>query len=61
MKIVQVVPWLESGGVERGTIEVAAALVASGHEAVLISQGGRLVDEVERVGARHVVMSVADK
>ena len=61
MKIVQVVPRLESGGVERGSIEVATALVASGHEAVLISQGGRLVDEVERVGARHVVMSVADK
>ena len=61
MKIVQVVPRLESGGVERGAIEVATALVASGHEAVLISQGGRLVDEVERVGARHVFMSVADK
>ena len=61
MKIVQVVPRLESGGVERGAIEVASSLVAAGHEAVLISQGGQLVDEVERVGARHVLMSVADK
>ena len=48
MKIVQVVPRLESGGVERGAIEVASSLVAAGHEAVLISQGGQLVDEVER-------------
>ena len=39
MKVVQVVPRLDSGGVERGAIEVADALVAAGHEAILISQG----------------------
>ena len=61
MKVVQVVPRLDSGGVERGAIEVADALVAAGHEAILISLGGRLVDDLEQVGARHVYMSVADK
>lgn len=61
MKVVQVVPRLDGGGVERGAIEVAAALVAAGHEAILISQGGRLVADLERVGARHVHMSVGDK
>ena len=60
MKVVQVVPRLDGGGVERGAIEVAAALVAAGHEAILISQGGRLVAALERVGARHVHMSVGD-
>lgn len=61
MKVVQVVPRLDSGGVEQGTVEVARALVTAGHEAVVISQGGRHVADLERGGVRHVAMRVADK
>jgi glycosyltransferase involved in cell wall biosynthesis len=53
MKVLQVLPALDSGGVERGTLEIAAALVAAGHESVVLSAGGRLVEELQRDGSRH--------
>jgi glycosyltransferase involved in cell wall biosynthesis len=59
--VLQVVPALEVGGVERGTVEVAAALAEAGWNAVVVSAGGRLVREIERVGARHIVLPLAAK
>jgi glycosyltransferase involved in cell wall biosynthesis len=61
MKVLQILPELNSGGVERGTVEIARALVLAGHEAVVVSNGGRLVDELARVGARHVALPVHRK
>lgn len=61
MKIVQILPELNAGGVERGTLEIAAHLVREGHECIVISNGGRLVEELERCGARHVTMPVHRK
>lgn len=61
MKVLQILPELNSGGVERGTLEIARALVAAGHEAVVVSNGGRLVAELERGGARHVTLPVHRK
>lgn len=61
MKVVQVLPALEGGGVEQGTLEVAQALVAAGHESVVVSNGGRLVDELERGGSRHVAWDIGRK
>lgn len=52
--VLQVLPALESGGVERGTVDVARALVEAGWEALVVSAGGPMVYELERVGARHV-------
>ncbi|NCF45524.1 MAG: glycosyltransferase [Proteobacteria bacterium] len=53
MKIVQFIPNLNSGGVERGTLEIASALVAAGHESHVVSNGGRLVEELEAAGSTH--------
>ena len=61
MKIVQILPELNAGGVERGTLEIAASLVRGGHEAIVVSNGGRLVAELERSGARHVTLPVHRK
>ncbi|MCX6936624.1 MAG: glycosyltransferase family 4 protein [Verrucomicrobia bacterium] len=61
MKILQILPELNSGGVERGTLEVAAHLVRNGHEALVVSNGGRLVERLERSGARHLTMPVHRK
>ena len=61
MKVVQVLPALEGGGVEQGTLEVARALTAAGHDAVVVSKGGRLVDELERDGSRHVAWDIGRK
>ncbi len=43
LTVVQLLPALHSGGVERSTLEIAAALVAAGHRALGVSAGGRLV------------------
>ncbi len=53
MKVLQVTAALEQGGVERGTIEMAAFIVAQGAHSLVASQGGRLVGELERQGSRH--------
>jgi len=59
--ILQVLPALDAGGVERGTLEIAAALVAAGHRALVASAGGRLVPALEALGARHVTLPLATK
>lgn len=61
MKVVQVLPALEGGGVEQGTLEVARALTAAGHDSVVVSKGGRLVDELERAGSQHVAWDIGRK
>lgn len=61
MKILQVLPALESGGVERGTLEMAQAIVEAGHEAWVVSAGGRLVDPLEACGAHHVTWDIGRK
>ena len=59
--VLQVLPRLVTGGVERGTVEVAAALAAAGWKAVVASAGGPMVREVERAGALHVTLPLASK
>jgi glycosyltransferase involved in cell wall biosynthesis len=59
--VLQVLPSLVTGGVERGTIEMAQALVAAGWQAVVASSGGPLVRETARAGARHVTLPLASK
>lgn len=61
MKIIQLVPELNSGGVERGTLEIARALVAAGHESVVISNGGRMVAQLEAEGTRHIQLPIHRK
>ena len=59
--VMQVVPRLVSGGVERGTVEIAQALVSGGWQSVVVSAGGPMAHEVERAGARHVTLPVDSK
>ena len=61
MKVLQILPELNSGGVERGTLEIAAHLVRRGHSALVISNGGRLVGKLEESGAIHHTMPVHRK
>jgi len=56
-----VVPELETGGAECTTVDVAAALVKAGDKALVVSQGGRMVDELARVGVRHIELPVGTK
>lgn len=47
LTILQVLPALERGGVERGTVQVDNALVAAGHKSIVVSNGGKLVAELK--------------
>lgn len=59
--VAQVLPALNAGGVERGTVEFARELVRRGHRAVVISSGGRQLEALQRAGAEHIEMPVHRK
>jgi glycosyltransferase involved in cell wall biosynthesis len=61
LTVVQLLPALEAGGVERGTVEIARALVERGHRAIVVSAGGRLVPALQAAGAEHVALDVGRK
>lgn len=61
LTVVQLLPALESGGVERSTLEIAEALVRGGHRAIVVSAGGRLVPALEALGAEHVRLDIGRK
>jgi glycosyltransferase involved in cell wall biosynthesis len=49
---------MNGGGVERGTVDVAAAIVQAGWRAIVVSAGGPMVRELLRAGATHVALPV---
>jgi glycosyltransferase involved in cell wall biosynthesis len=59
--VLQVLPSLVTGGVERGTVEIAQALTAAGWRAVVASAGGPMVREIARAGAEHVQLPLDSK
>ncbi len=61
LSVVQLLPALNVGGVERGTLEIAKELVKQGHRSVVISAGGRLVDELVSSGSEHVQLDIGKK
>ena len=61
LTVVQMLPDLDSGGVERGTLEVGRHLVAHGHRSIVISAGGRLVGQLVAEGSEHLAWDVGRK
>ena len=61
MKIMQIVPELRSGGVERGTIDLAKYLKQKGYASVVVSAGGPLVGELTAAGVTHYALPVHKK
>lgn len=61
MNILQILPSLDVGGVETGTIDVARYLVSKGHKAITVSGGGRLVKELDKINSRHYNLPVGKK
>ncbi len=59
--ILQVVPALEAGGVERGTIDIAVGLKEAGWGAVVASSGGAMVRTLDRHGIPHVPLPLQSK
>jgi hypothetical protein len=61
LTVLQVLPALDSGGVERGTLEVGAYLSANGHRSIVISAGGRMVNLLEKQGSEHHAWPIGKK
>ena len=59
--VLQVLPRLETGGVERGTIQIAQAIVEAGGTALVASEGGQLEPYLKRAGAAHLTLPMASK
>src|SRR5947207_15003436 len=59
--VLQVLPSLVSGGVERGAVDLAAALVEAGWTAYVASAGGPMEKELAQVRAQHVTLPLASK
>ncbi len=61
LTVVQLLPALDAGGVERSTLEIAQALVGAGHRAIVVSAGGRLLPRLLALGAEHVELAIGAK
>lgn len=61
LTVLQVLPALDSGGVERGTLELAAGLVADGHRSLVMSAGGQLVSRLTGEGSEHFNWPIGKK
>ncbi|MBN8827279.1 MAG: glycosyltransferase family 4 protein [Sphingobacteriia bacterium] len=59
--ILQVVPSLNSGGVERGTVEISEAIVKAGMKSIVISNGGTLASRIMDQGGKHILLDVSTK
>lgn len=59
--ILQVLPALHAGGVERGTLEIAAAIARTGWKPLVASSGGPMAHGLTYHGASHITLPLASK
>lgn len=61
MNILQILPRLETGGVERGTLEIAQAITQEGYGSFAASAGGKMVPSLVKNGTKHITMQLNSK
>jgi glycosyltransferase involved in cell wall biosynthesis len=61
LTVVQVVPALNAGGVERTTLEIGSALTLAGHRSIVISAGGRMVERLQGDWSEHFTLDIGRK
>ena len=59
--ILQILPNLQQGGVERGTVDMAQAIIKAGGTALVISGGGPMEAQIKRIGGEHITLAVRSK
>jgi len=59
--ILQIIPELEAGGAERTTVDIAEGLVHAGARALVATEGGRLVGELQTKGGIWIPFPAATK
>ena len=61
LKVIQLLPELNIGGVERGTRDFSRALIKKGHESIVISNGGIFEKQIIDDGGRHIKLPIHKK
>src|SRR5512135_2822261 len=61
LTVVQVLPALNAGGVERTTLEIGSALTLAGHRSIVVSAGGRLVEKLQSDWSEHITLDIGRK
>ena len=61
LKVIQLLPELNIGGVERGTKDFSKFLVENGHESIVISNGGIFEKDIVNHGAKHISLPIHKK
>ena len=61
LRLLQVVPSLESGGVEQGTIDLANYIGEKGCKSIVVSNGGRMLSHLNFKKVEHFKLSVHSK
>ena len=59
--IAQILPALNTGGVERGVVEISIALTENDFKSIVISSGGHMESQLRRNGAIHYKLDVHTK
>ena len=59
--VLQVVPELDTGGVEQTVLDVSEAIIAAGGRAIVATRGGKLVERLRKLGATVVALPVHSK
>ena len=59
--VMQILPALNSGGVEQGVIDINNAIVRSGGRSIVVSSGGVRVHEILRNGGLHIELPIHSK
>jgi glycosyltransferase involved in cell wall biosynthesis len=61
MRVVQLLPELNEGGVERGVVDLNREFIRHGIDNIVISSGGRLASEIEKDGGIHITFDIKSK
>lgn len=62
MRIIQLLPELNEGGVERGTVDLNREFIKHGHDSFVISAAeGKLINDITEKGGIHIPCNVCSK
>lgn len=61
LTVVQLIPSLQYGGVERGTLEIAKGLVEAGHRSIVIAGKGPLETALKNTGSEIIFWEIGKK
>jgi len=61
LTVLQVLPSMTSGGVERGVLEIHKALTDKGYESLVASSGGKMTYNIDYIGGKHITLPLKSK